>query len=196
MRGRKRNNFERHGDLFFVTSTIVGFTKIFELKSMCDIMIENLNYYQNRGDFTIIAYVMMPDHFHLIIKTNKGFSVSQCIGNLKRITSRMITSELSKRGNKRLLSALKKSALLEPTSDSRVWKHRFDSFVLTNEDTLRQKIDYIHNNPVKSGLVSEPCDCRYSSARNYAGMDDDVMIPVDVEWRCLDYGFAPSGKGS
>lgn len=195
MRGRKRNNFEKHGDLFFVTSTVVGLVKLFEMKSLCDIMIENLNYYQNRADFTVIAYVIMPDHFHLIIKTNKGLSVSQCIGNFKRITSRKITSELEKKGNRMLLSSLRKNALLEPSSDSRVWEYRFDSFVLTNEDTLRQKIEYIHNNPVKSGLVSEPTEWRYASARNYAGLDD-VLLPVDVEWRCLDYGFVPSGKGS
>ncbi len=195
MRARKRNNFERHGDLFFVTSTVVGFVKLFEMKSLCHIMIENLNYYQNRGDFTIIAYVIMPDHFHIIIKTNKGLSVSQCIGNFKRITSRKITSELEKKGNKKLILSLSKNALLESSSDSRVWEYRFDSFVLTNEVTLRQKIEYIHNNPVKSGLVSEPTEWRCTSARNYAGLDD-VLLPVDVEWRCLDYGFVPSGKGS
>ena len=156
-------------------------------------MIDSLNYYQNRGDFTIIAYVIMPDHFHLIIKTHKGLTVSKCIGSFKRITSRKITSELEKANNERLLSVLKKGALLEPTSDSRVWEYRFDSFVITNEDTLRQKIEYIHNNPVKAGLVSEPTEWRYSSAGNYAGLDD-VLIPVDVEWRCLDYGVKPSGS--
>lgn len=195
MRGRRRNNFERHGDLFFVTSTVVGFVKLFEMKSLCHIMIENLNYYQNRGDFTIIAYVIMPDHFHIIIKTKKGLSVSQCIGNFKRITSRKITSELEKKGNKKLLSSLSRNALLEPSSDSRVWEYRFDSLVLTNEETLRQRIEYIHNNPVRFSLVSEPTEWRYTSARNYAGLDD-VLLPVDVEWKCLDYRFVPSGKGS
>jgi REP element-mobilizing transposase RayT len=195
MRSRKRNDFEKHGDLFFVTSSVVGFVKLFKLKSLCDIMIQNLDYYQKRGDFTIIAYVIMPDHFHLIIKTNKGLTVSQCIGNYKRITSRKTSLELEKAGNKMLLSSLGKGAMLEPTSDSRVWEYRFDSLVITNEDTLRQKIEYIHNNPVKAGLVSEPTAWPYSSARNYAGLDD-VLIPIDVEWRCLDYGMEPSGRGS
>jgi len=85
--------------------------------------------------------------------------------------------------------------MLEPTKDSKVWEYRFDSFVITNENTLHQKIDYIHNNPVKVGLVSEPTQWRYSSARNYAGFDK-LLVPVDVEWRCLDYGMEPSGRDS
>lgn len=195
MRGRRRSDFEKYGDLFFVTSSVVGFVKLFGLKSLRDIMINGLQFYQARGDFSIIAYVIMPDHFHLILKTHGGLTVSKCIGNFKRITSRGITSELDKTGNKEILSSLRNNALLEPTKDSRVWEYRFDSFVITNEDTLRQKIEYIHNNPVKAGLVSEPTKWRYSSARNYAGLDE-VLIPVDVDWKCLDYGMKPSGRGS
>lgn len=195
MRGRKRSGFEKYGNLFFVTSSVVGFVKIFKLKSLCNIMIDNLNYYQNRGDFTIIAYVVMLDHFHLVIKINKGLTVSQCIGNFKRVTSGRITSELERTGNDRLLSSLRKGAMMEPTKDSKVWEYRFDSFVITNENTLRQKIEYIHNNPVKAGLVSGPTEWRYSSARNYTGLVG-ILVSVDVEWRCLDYGVEPSGKGS
>ena len=195
MRGRKRSDFERYGNLFFVTSSVVGFVKLFGVKSLCDIMINGLQFYQARGDFSIIAYVIMPDHFHLILKTHGGLTVSKCIGNYKRITSRGITSELEKAGNKEVLSSLRKNAMLEPTKDSRVWEYRFDSFVITNEDTLRQKIEYIHNNPVRAGLVREATEWLYSSAVNYAGLSD-VLIPVDIEWKCLDYGMEPSGMGS
>jgi putative transposase len=195
MRGRRRSDFEQYGDIFFITSSVVGFVKLFNLKSLCDIMIDGLIYYQSREDFTILAYVIMPEHFHLVIKVSKGLTVSKCIGNFKRITSRKITSELEGTRNKGFLSSLRKSAMLEPTKDSRVWEYRFDSFVITNENTLRQKIDYIHNNPVKAGLVSEPTQWRYSSARNYADLDG-FIVPVDVEWRCLDYGLEPSGRGS
>jgi REP element-mobilizing transposase RayT len=158
-------------------------------------MIDSLNFYQSRGDFIIIAYVIMLNHFHLIIKTKKGLTVSQCIGNFKRITSRKISLKLEKAGNKKLLSSLGKAASLDPTSDSRVWEYRFDSFVIMNEDALRQKINYIHNNPVKAGLVTEPSEWPYSSARNYADFDE-TLIQVDVEWKCLDYGMEPSGRGS
>lgn len=195
MRSRNRNNYEKYGNIFFVTSTVVGSIDIFKIDLLCKIMIEKLRFYQNRGDFTIIAYVVMPDHFHLVIKTNNDKSISDCIGNLKRITSRETTAKLKDLEEAKILSELDQMAALEPTHDSRIWKHRFDSLVIVNEETLRQKIEYIHNNPVKAGLVSEPDEWVYSSARNYGG-SADVVIPVDTEWKCLDYGFEPSGKDS
>lgn len=192
MRSRNRQIYEKHGNLFFVTSTVVGSLKIFKIDSLCKIMTNNLAFYQDRGDFTILAYVIMPNHFHLVLKTNDK-SISKCMGNLKRITSREISAKLKSLGEKRILAELDKATALEPTDDSKIWENRFDSLVIVNEDTLCQKIDYNHYNPIKAGLVSEPNEWLYSSARNYEG-SDDVVIPVDTEWKCLDYGFKPSGN--
>jgi putative transposase len=195
LRSRNRNNFEKHGEVFFVTSTVVGFIEIFKIDSLCEIMIEKLRFYQDRGDFILLAYVIMPDHFHLVINTKNDKTISECVGNLKRITSREITAALRKLNNWDFLAKLDRAAALEATHDSRIWKHRFDSLVILNEDTLRQKIEYIHNNPVRAGLATKPSDWFYSSARNYEGMDD-VPIFVDTEWKCIDYGLKPSGKDS
>ena len=173
----------------------MGFIDLFKIDSLCEIMIAKLRSYQDRGDFTLLAYVIMPDHFHLVINTKNDKTISECIGNFKRITSREITAELRKPNNWDLLARLDQAAALEPTDDSRIWKNRFDSLVILNEETLRQKIEYIHNNPVKAGLVTRPSDWFYSSARNYEGMDD-VPILVDTEWKCIDYGLEPSGKDS
>jgi REP-associated tyrosine transposase len=191
---RNRNSYEQLGNLFFVTSTIVGFVEVFESEPLCDIMIENLRFYQDRGDFTIIAYVLMPNHFHLVLRVNGDKPVSECIANLKRMTSRQITAYLRQVSNKELLTALKKKAEKEAAVDSKVWKPRFDCFVLTNEDTLRQKIEYIHSNPVRKGLVDYTTAWKYSSASDYYGGSKGTL-KVDTEWLCLGYQ-SPSGKGS
>ena len=93
------------------------------------------------------------------------------------------------------IKLLQSAAAREPASDSKLWKPRFDSLVLVKEETLIQKIEYIHYNPVKRGLAKNTVDWPYSSARNYAG-DSDLLVPVDCEWRCLGYDAVPSGKGS
>jgi putative transposase len=186
MRSRNRKDFEIFGSLYYVTSTIVGFIRVFDDRRICDIFMENLSFYQQRGDFSLIAYVLMPEHFHLILKTNAEHSVSQCIGNFKRITSRQISSFLNSDCQFQLLSNLRIMAALEPASDSRIWKPRFDCFVVIKEATLGQKINYIHNNPVKRGLIENCEDWPYSSARNYARREDTI-IPVDVEWKSLGY---------
>ena len=52
--------------------------------------------------------------------------------------------------------------------------------MIQNDEMMRQKLDYIHLNPVKRGFVDDPAHWRYSSARNYAGQEG--VIPVTTEW--------------
>jgi REP element-mobilizing transposase RayT len=190
MRSRQRNNYEAYGDVFFCTSTVVGFVELFDNKYICDIFVEDIAYYQKRGDFSVISYIIMPNHFHLVIKPNRKLSISTVIGNLKRISSRHITRWLEKNNERIIMTQLAEYATQEPAKNCRVWKPRFDSFVITNESTLRQKIEYIHNNPVRAGLVFQPTDWRYSSAGNYARLNNN-KLDVDIEWRSLS-----SGRGS
>ena len=185
MRGRNRHNFEAYGEVFFVTSTIVGFIKLFDINSIRDIIIENLTYYQNRGDYTILAYVIMPNHIHLVLKANKDHSISAIIGNIKRITSRKIRDELSRLNHWNILNELESHSKKE-TQIAKIWKPRFDCLVITNERTLVQKVEYIHNNPVKKGLVENPDEYFYSSASNYKGFENNILN-VGFNWRCIGY---------
>jgi hypothetical protein len=82
------------------------------------------------------------------------------------------------------LAALKAAALKEPANDTKLWKPRFDSLLITSTDALRQKIEYVHNNPVRKGLVDAPALWRYSSASNYKGKNLTVL-EVDVNWTCI-----------
>ncbi len=195
MRSRHRNIFEKHGDVFFITFTVVGFIPIFNNTPCCDIMLDNLRFYQERGDFAILAYVIMPNHVHLVLKVHGGRPASQCIGGIKRMTSRQISIHLARHGKTELLAALSDAAHKEPARDCRIWKPRFDSLVLHNIDTLCQKIHYIHNNPVKAGLVDREIDWPYSSAGAYAGLPETDLL-VDSDWCSLGFDRLRSGKGS
>ena len=185
MRSRKRNIYESTGNLYFVTSTVVGFVQLFQIKELADILINNLAFYQNRGDFTILAYVIMPNHFHLILKVSKKTTISKVIGNLKRITSRQISKKLLELNRNDLIQRLKDKAKEEPTNDSKIWKYRFDCLVINNLETLKQKIKYIHNNPVKKQFVENPVEWKFSSALNYAG-NAECLMDIDTEWKCLE----------
>jgi REP element-mobilizing transposase RayT len=158
-------------------------------------MIDNFRFYQERGDFIILAYVIMPNHFHVVLNTKDKISISKCIGNLKRITSRSISARLREIGDLNTLNILAEHANNESSKDCRVWKPRFDCFVINNENTLRLKIEYVHFNPVRKGLVANAADWPYSSAGNYAGVTNGAIV-VDNKWRCLGYDDLPSGKGS
>ena len=137
----------------------------------------------------------MTNHLHLVVRIKSELSISQIIGNLKRITSRQIGDWLSRTGNHKMVETLATKAKLEPSRHSKVWKPRFDCLVITDENTLWEKIGYIHYNPVRGGLVSDPADWVYGSARDYAGYSE-TLVPVDVEWDCLVHTSLPSGRGS
>ena len=64
------------------------------------------------------------------------------------------------------------------TGKYKLWKDRFDDLIVTSPKVLETKINYIHLNPVRAGLVKEMIDWKYSSARNYY-LDDDSLICID-----------------
>lgn len=187
--------FEANGDTHFVTSAVVGFVPLFREQEPIRIFLENLRFYQDRGDYTLLAWVLMPEHFHIVVKRSVEHPISRIVGNLKRMTSRQITESLRDTDKAQLLERLAVASSKEPTRDSKVWQYRFDSFVVTKEETLVQKIEYIHFNPVRRGLARMAEEWPYSSARNYAGIGNG-LVDVDVEWCCLGYEKLPSGKGS
>jgi putative transposase len=61
-----------------------------------------------------------------------------------------------------------------------LWQEGSHPKVIETEEVLRQKLEYIHQNPVKRGYVSDPTHWRYSSARNYARME--ALVPVSTDW--------------
>ena len=72
--------------LFFITTTIIGFTKIFIKDVYCDILIKNIKHYQQKYKFEILAYVIMPTHFHwIIIVDSKSGTVSDIMRDIRNI---------------------------------------------------------------------------------------------------------------
>jgi len=85
LRGRT-NLTDEH--IFFVTTTTVGFTKIFTEDIYCDILIKNIKHYQDEYKFVLLAYVIMPSHFHWIVMLHpKSGTISDIMRDIKKIFS-------------------------------------------------------------------------------------------------------------
>ena len=101
--------------------------------------------------------------------------------DFKRFTSRAIHEQLVADGRTTLLTWLADAA--ESARGRRgefsLWRSGFEPRAIYSERVLKQKLDYLHGNPVRKGLVSKPEDWFYSSASFYAG-DGDVRMPVDI----------------
>jgi len=119
---------------------------------------EKIELYRIRDDALIHAYVIMPNHFHLLISIRQGNSISAYMRDLKK----MIAYEYYQMNRMQTV---------------RFWHSRFDDFDIVNEDTYKVKLNYLHQNPVRAGLVKEPEEWAYSSARYYM-RDEPGIITV------------------
>jgi len=125
----------------------------------------------------------MPTHFHAIVGAADGEQLSSVMRDLKRFTSREIVNVLQATGEELPLRAFKKAASLQGRgNDHKVWKDEFHPIGIRSIEVFRQKLDYIHHNPVRKGLVEESSHWRYSSAGFYDKGSVGVLEMDELEW--------------
>jgi REP element-mobilizing transposase RayT len=176
---RGRLNFTNES-LFFVTTTVVDFTRVFIKDIYCDLLIKNILHYQRKYRFSILAYVIMPSHFHWIVEVNKqSGTISDIMRDIKKYSAWDIMEEIEK-FDKNLVEVFTNAAKSYPSQKRKFWMQRFDDQVIRNEKMFWVKLHYIHNNPVEADLADKPEDYKYSSSRNYMCKDHSVLF-VDTE---------------
>jgi len=173
---RDRYKFVEKDGIYFITSTIVEWLPIFTSETYFEIVIDSLKYCMNNMGLNLYAFVILDNHFHLI---SFSADMSKTVASLRKFTARKILDKLQMDNKEWLLNQLafyKKKNKIE--SDYQVWQEGVHPELIQNHEMFLQKIEYIHNNPVKRGLVDVPEHWRYSSARNYSSNDHSV-IQVD-----------------
>jgi putative transposase len=173
---RDRYKFVEKDGVYFITSTIVEWIPAFISGTYFEIVIDSLKYCMINMSLNLYAYVILDNHFHLVAFAP---DFSKTIASLRKFTARKIIDRLQMDNKEWLLNQLmfyKKKYKIE--SDFQVWQEGVHPELIQNHGMFLQKIEYIHNNPVKRGLVDAPEHWRYSSARNYQFQDDSI-IAVD-----------------
>jgi REP element-mobilizing transposase RayT len=134
--------------------------------------------------FLLFAYVLMPDHVHLL--TDKPREPSVVLQYIKGIISRRVIGWLRENNHESSLRKLQHKDWKRNHRHS-LWQHDSDVFSVTSEATFMQKVNYIHQNPVRAGLVEHSVDYRWSSARYWIKCPrEDEPLTVDIEkiiWR-------------
>ena len=180
--GRRGRNNLTEERFYFVTTTVVRFTPIFTNYRFCDILISNIKHYREKYKFIVLGYVIMPSHFHWILIVNPNYgTISDIMRDIKKFTAWQIFDTLEENENDALLKIFEESANGLKDQTKKLWMPRFDDEVIRNQQMFWAKLNYIHNNPIKAGLVSRAEDYKYSSARNYINRDNSVL-EVDVEY--------------
>jgi len=163
----------------FLTLTVVEWIPLFANPDIATIIFQSLRFVKRERGMILYAYVIMEHHLHLIASAPE---LAKTMKEFKSFTARTIIDYLEERNSIPLLSKLKKAKLLhKKESDYQLWQEGNHPEEICSEQMLIQKIKYIHNNPVRRGYVEEAKHWRYSSARNYEGMEG--VLEVCADWR-------------
>ena len=165
---------------YFVTFTIVEWLKVLQDDSAKMIIVEAITYYQQHRGFVIYAYCIMPNHVHLIAQSDGSEILSAVLRDLKKYTSIELTKKLeieNTEQSKNVLTIFKNAGeKLKRIKKYKVWQDGNHPIVLYSNKFIWQKLEYIHNNPVKYGLSECAEEYLFSSARNYADLDHVLEV--------------------
>lgn len=158
--------------LYYVTFQIVDWIDIFTRQVYRDIVIDSLKFSQQNKALEIYAFVVMSNHLHLIIRSGIG-KLSDTIGEFKSFTAKKILLAIEMESESRrewILNLFEFAAKQHKRNEKyQVWTHENHPELIYSDNFLFQKINYIHDNPVRAGIVENPEDYLYSSARDFAG---------------------------
>ncbi|MDZ7658279.1 REP-associated tyrosine transposase [Fodinibius sp.] len=165
---------------YFMTSTVVNWIDIFTRREYRDVIVESLKYCREEKGLLLYAYCIMTNHIHLIVGT-KGEKVQDIVRDFKSFTSNQIRKILEdnlQESRKVWMLQMMYDAGKERSNnkDFQFWQHHFHPILLDSNELIDQKLEYIHQNPVKAGFVNKPEDYLYSSAKNYAGQQTVIEI--------------------
>ena len=131
--------------------------------------------------YKLVGYVLMPDHAHAIVNSRSG-TISDWLRRIRGNSARKILAWLRDEGH---LSSLKKLALLHPQKRQHthsVWQKDPSVIDLWSHKFIRQKLNYLHLNPVRAGLCQHPAEWKWSSYRAYLPHQPGD-VPIEVDWR-------------
>ena len=171
---------------YYLTFQVVGWVDIFTRKVYRDIVIDSLKYCQQHKGLSLFAYVIMSNHIHLLARSEHE-DLSGFIRDFKNYTTKkfleVVDSDVESRKDwMKMVFAY--HAKLKNKQENQIWTHENHAELIYSQKFIEQKINYIHENPVRSGIVTNTEDYLYSSARNYAEIESVIdVIKISIRWK-------------
>ncbi len=149
---------------YFITATIVEWLPVFTTAACCDIIVRSLLHCREHKALQIHAWVILDNHFHAILSAPDLASTLTISNALRRVPC------WNRSGRETRMAAQSIShccAAHKRSSEHQVWQEGVHPQVINGDCMMQQKLDYLHNNPVKREYVSAPEHWRYSSAHEW-----------------------------
>jgi len=170
------------GQLQFITASTYRRAPLFRSARLAQAFVTQLQELRHEFAFRFYGWVLMPDHFHLLLKCEPDALTSRVIQQLKHRTAARIPKILRAHPRhawcRRMLERLHLPDTVHDGSHCRVWQRRFYPFGVYSQKKLLEKLTYMHNNPVERGLVKSPGDWPWPSWRAYY-LEDASALPID-----------------
>lgn len=172
--------------LYFVTFTVLDWIDVFIRDEYRNVMIKSIKYCQKHKGLEVYAYCFMTSHIHFIIGTAGDNPLQDIIRDLKSFTSRSIRKVMEDRSQvhesrdwilRRMYFAGRRNS---NNIDYQFWQQHSHPVELNSNDTIDQRLEYIHLNPVEAGFIDTPEAWIYSSARDYGGKAKGLIELVYV----------------
>ncbi len=161
----KWKNIQQANAGYFITTTIRNFNPLLNHPKTREIVYASLTFSKDKYQYKLIGYCLMPEHIHLLIQVEDKLDVSKVMADFKRYTAKQIYHYFEKNNDAYWLSILRAGAYKGQKFS--VWQETFRSEVIYSDKFLLEKLNYLHNNPVRRGLVKNTIDWPHSSASFY-----------------------------
>jgi putative transposase len=168
--GTRHRNKLTEFPLRFVTTTFKDWIHVLTREEYFQTVAQSLEFVNKKYKVDLLAYVIMPNHLHLVLFFTDEVKLSDYMRDFKKFTSGELRRQLIKNGDDKILAKLKTKE-----GSYKVWMDRFDDLVIRNARNVLVKMNYIHQNPVRRNLAAKETDYKYSSARFYDSGEEGIL---------------------
>ena len=179
----------RDSQALFITINTNHRLPVFKQDEIKKVVCNAINEARKSACLLLFAYVIMIDHLHLL--TDQPKPISEVLRVLKGTTARRVIDYLKERNYTSSLAKLEHK-MRERNYRYSLWQKEKNVYPIFSEGLFMQKVNYIHNNPVKAGLVDRAVDYRWSSARIWQRCpleDEPLLVDIDrIKWRRSKFG--------
>jgi len=164
--GRSRYKIIFPDQPHFITLTVLHWIPVFTRPETVNILLDSLRFFI-REEMKVYAYVILENHCHIVLQSK---ALDRDLARYKSYTAKQLIQYLDKNNIRQILEQLAFYKKAHKNDRAyQFWQEGVHPELIQGDEMMRQKIDYIHQNPVKRGYVDKAEHWRYSSARNYLG---------------------------
>ncbi len=175
--GRSRYKIIEPEQPHFVTLTVLHWIPVFTRPDTVSIVLDCLRFL-NKDGLNVYAWVLLENHCHFVLQSQ---ALDKDIARLKSWTAKKLIQYLAENNVRQILDQLAFYKKAHKNDRAyQFWQEGVHPELIQGEEMMRQKIDYIHQNPVKRGYVDKAEHWRYSSARDYVGVPG--LLEVCKTW--------------